>query len=568
VRLERFSIQKYRSIIKAEKLPLGDLTVLVGPNNEGKSNILQALVVGMEELASPRVRRRGVAGRRNREHGGYFWDRDFPQSLQAAEPNGHSIMDFDFALTDDEIDDFYGEVGSRLNGILPLRLSFGGTRASFTVRKQRHATALSAKRDEIAGFVAARVQVQYVPAVRTAERASRIVQTMVRRELRAAERDTEYADAMRRLRELQEPVLRRISDAITDKVQGVLPDVRSITLEVDEDDRAPWGVGGRHRVIVDDGNPTELDLKGDGMQSLTALSLIQHYSTASADAKEFILAIEEPEAHLHPKAIHALREVIRETSSRQQVVVTTHSPLFVNRLETSRNIIVERTQARPASSVQELRSVLGVRTPDNLEGAEVVLVVEGQEDETALRPLLAERSEALGRALADGMLTLYPLHGGGNLNYALTQLRDSLAAIHAFLDSDEAGHQAAAAAAAEGLLDEPDRTFAIRSGKTESEFEDLVDPALYADAVEDRFGVDVEVNLGRRGRSAGKWSSRMPLVFEACGERWEGRKEGQLKALVAECVARSPADAIDADCDSVVASLVTALERKLAARLT
>ncbi len=33
MRLERFSIQKYRSIIKAEKLPLGDLTVLVGPNN-------------------------------------------------------------------------------------------------------------------------------------------------------------------------------------------------------------------------------------------------------------------------------------------------------------------------------------------------------------------------------------------------------------------------------------------------------------------------------------------------------------------------------------------------------
>lgn len=153
MRLERFSIQKYRSIIKAEKLPLGDLTVLVGPNNDGKSNILEALVVGMEELASPLARPR-VRGRRKREHGGYFWERDFPQSLQPAEPAGRSIMDFDFALTSDEIDDFYGEVGSRLNGILPLRLSFGGNRPAFSVRKQRHSRALSAKREEIAGFVA------------------------------------------------------------------------------------------------------------------------------------------------------------------------------------------------------------------------------------------------------------------------------------------------------------------------------------------------------------------------------------------------------------------------------
>jgi putative ATP-dependent endonuclease of OLD family len=317
---------------------------------------------------------------------------------------------------------------------------------------------------------------------------------------------------------------------------------------------------------VDDGNPTELELKGDGVQSLAALSLIQHYSTSTAKAKEFILAVEEPEAHLHPKAIHALREVIRDTSARQQVVVTTHSPLFVNRLETGRNIIVERTQARPASSVQELRTVLGVRTSDNLEGAEVILVVEGQEDETALRPLLATGSESLERALADGMLTIYPLHGGGNLNYALTQLRDSLAAVHAFLDADEAGHRAADAASAEGLLGDADRTFAIQPGAEESEFEDLVVPAAYREAVRDRFGVDVEVNLGRRGRSAGKWSRRMPLVFEACGERWESRMEGQLKAVVAECVARSPTTAIKPDCETVIGSLVAALDRKLAAR--
>jgi putative ATP-dependent endonuclease of OLD family len=205
MRLDYFSVQKYRSIIKAEKLALGDLTVLVGANNEGKSNILQALVVGMGELSSPRpgVGRRAAYGRSSRMAGTYSWVRDFPRSLQAAEPTGKSTMDFDFSLTDDEVEMFHEEVGSRLNGILPLRLQFGGTRPVFSVRKQRHSTALSAKRDEIAAFVARRVQMQYIPAVRDAKAASDIMRSMLRHELAAAEHQATYQQALQTLRRLQ-----------------------------------------------------------------------------------------------------------------------------------------------------------------------------------------------------------------------------------------------------------------------------------------------------------------------------------------------------------------------------
>lgn len=40
MRLVSFSVRRFRSITEAYKLPLGDYSVLVGPNNEGKSNIL------------------------------------------------------------------------------------------------------------------------------------------------------------------------------------------------------------------------------------------------------------------------------------------------------------------------------------------------------------------------------------------------------------------------------------------------------------------------------------------------------------------------------------------------
>ena len=53
-----------------------------------------------------------------------------------------------------------------------------------------------------------------------------------------------------------------------------------------------------------------------------------------------IIAIEEPESHLHPDAIHSLVDVINGVSENHQVVITTHNPLFVQRNAVSENVIV------------------------------------------------------------------------------------------------------------------------------------------------------------------------------------------------------------------------------------
>ncbi|MGR3713740.1 MAG: AAA family ATPase [Shimia sp.] len=45
-----FSVENYRSITTARKIPLSDYSLLVGANNEGKSNILHALTLGMDAL--------------------------------------------------------------------------------------------------------------------------------------------------------------------------------------------------------------------------------------------------------------------------------------------------------------------------------------------------------------------------------------------------------------------------------------------------------------------------------------------------------------------------------------
>ena len=50
MRLLSFSVVNFRSITNARKIQTNNMTVLVGKNNEGKSNILKALTLAMDIL--------------------------------------------------------------------------------------------------------------------------------------------------------------------------------------------------------------------------------------------------------------------------------------------------------------------------------------------------------------------------------------------------------------------------------------------------------------------------------------------------------------------------------------
>ena len=102
-------------------------------------------------------------------------------------------------------------------------------------------------------------------------------------------------------------------------------------------------------------------------------------------------------------------------------------------------------------------------------------------------------------------------------------------------------------------------------GGRESEFEDLVEPDLYREAFLNAFGVSLDHNWLKK-LSRGKWSRRMPTIFEASGTPWDEDVESQAKALVAEAVAASPTEAIMDQSASIIEALVDALERKLRLR--
>lgn len=100
-------------------------------------------------------------------------------------------------------------------------------------------------------------------------------------------------------------------------------------------------------IRVDDGVNTSIAEKGSGMQRALALAVTKVYADFLAkhedDAaltKPLFFFIDEPEISLHPKAQAVLVDALCEIAKRQQVFMTTHSPLFLKCLGINENTIL------------------------------------------------------------------------------------------------------------------------------------------------------------------------------------------------------------------------------------
>lgn len=76
-----------------------------------------------------------------------------------------------------------------------------------------------------------------------------------------------------------------------------------------------------------------------------------------------LIGIEEPENHLHPRLLPELAEECRNASARSQLMVTTHSPFFVNGLKPEEVWVLFRdeqgyTQARRAADMKGINEFM------------------------------------------------------------------------------------------------------------------------------------------------------------------------------------------------------------------
>lgn len=291
---------------------------------------------------------------------------------------------------------------------------------------------------------------------------------------------------------------------------------------------------------------------------------MRQQTSAKKSGRSQIIALEEPESHLHPGAIHGLRGVLGELAEGHQLVITTHCPLFVDRARPGSTIIVKENIAKAAHVIEEIRSTLGVRAADNLRSAEWALCVEGMDDATSLRRVLADLSPTIRLALDSNKLAIDVLGGASKLVYKLSLLRDAMCSYVVFVDDDRSGRDAVAAATSAGLLHGSQFSLTICAGLREAEFEDLLDSHKYRDLLLAAHGVDVRCEQMRKANK--KWSERIAAAFRAQGKPWDDTVKALVKRQVAEHVERHGTEILHQDRRGVVDSLVRILEMRIVER--
>lgn len=558
MKLSDFSVVNYRSITTARKIKTNNMTVLVGKNNEGKSNILRALTLAMDimKIYSKDPRSLQIAVRPYLKNH-YSWEKDYPISLQEKNPNGWSSIDLNFELDEQDILAIRSMTGMRLSGCIPVRVSTNGAAAKIDIPKRGTAAFADAdNKKKIIEYVCFKIDFNFIPAVRTEYDALRVVDSLIEKSLETLDTNPDYINAMNKIEELQQGILDGISNQIIEPLQEFLPTVRNVQIHI-QNERRRIAMRRNTEIIIDDGTPTPIQQKGDGIKSLTALAILN--IPARVD-RVSVVAIEEPESHLHPESARQLYDTIMSLSQTHQIVLTTHSPLFVNRTNLKENIIVNDGKATPVKKIKEIRDVLGIHISDNLTNAEHVLIVEGEDDKIALEKLLPSMSTKIKRAIQNGTFIIDYIGGAGNLPYKLSFYRNLQCKYHVLLDNDDAGRHAGSEAERQGLLDVRNVTYAICNGSPNAEIEDCYNKAVYENAILNEFGVNINVAEFRGNK---KWSDRIAGCFLSQGKLWNDAMEKRVKLVVANEISEEVDTVLNEHKRSSMDALVTSLETLL-----
>jgi len=349
--------------------------------------------------------------------------------------------------------------------------------------------------------------------------------------LESIEEKPEYVEAIKTINILQQAMLDNIANNIKKPLQVFIPSIKDIEIKIMEEYRKK-SLRRDIDIIVDDGTRTSIEYKGDGIKSLASIAMLKDKTFHKSLP---IIAIEEPESHLHPSAINQLYCVIQNLAEHNQVIVTTHNPLFVVRSKANANIIIENGKAKPAKNIKQIRDVLGVKVSDNLMNANYVLVVEGEDDKVSLMKILPLLSKKLKDTITSNDFCIEEIGGASNLSYRLSSLKSSMCLYHVLLDKDKEGNNAFEKAKKDGLIDIKDITFTNCNGMRESEFEDCLNVDIYAEDILNEFGVDLKTSRYFRG-SKKKWSDRVKECFIAVGKPWSDSVEKKVKFVVADSV--------------------------------
>lgn len=195
MRLVEFSVTNYRSITTASKISLGNYTVLVGKNNEGKSNLLTALNVSMQYLiAHAHSWKENSSLHRDK----YNWQRDFPSQLKKRKSGLESIFRLNFRLEGDELQQFHEQIHINGNDDIPITIKIGRENKPDIRVPKRGTSSYNKKSTQVTTFISERIYFNYIPAIRTEDMATEVLEEAFYSHLSVLRDNPEYVEAEKR----------------------------------------------------------------------------------------------------------------------------------------------------------------------------------------------------------------------------------------------------------------------------------------------------------------------------------------------------------------------------------
>ena len=347
MRITRIEIQNFRSI-RHLVVDLGKTTVFVGPNNAGKTAILDAVRIAL-------TRRWG-------QRGTGFTEYDVHLMNDAADPKTSDGVSIELRMEETEPGEWPAAVVEELDPIVQLDLNTNIRSIALRARCKWSGESgafepswefLNVKREPLTGRGARRTNLErfwrylpmfYLSALRDVGdeyssrsqfwgrllkslRISASLESRVQKVLDDLNRDVLNAD----------PRLQKIADTLSGATRIAARD-RDGALDLRVAPLKTWDLLSKAEIILrNEPNWPWLPLQrqGQGVQSLSVIFLFQAFVNhllreLYEPASEPVLALEEPETHLHPQAARTLWAHVDALPG--QTIVTTHSPYFVQRV--------------------------------------------------------------------------------------------------------------------------------------------------------------------------------------------------------------------------------------------
>ena len=508
MKLKSLTIQNYRSITKAYKIKLSDYMILIGKNNEGKSNILKAIQIAFHIIKNFRKNPYIVLLKSE-----YDYSEDFPISLINSKKikDKKTIFKLEIEFSDEERKEFNNLYKSKISKDISIHIDIKDRYPNLSIPKKGKTSVNQTNRiSDICEYISKNLFVEYISAIRVQRDSEEIVDSLIDFELNNIN-DEEYCKAKQIVERYHKDKIQSLEKRLKSPLKTFLPNIKDVRFEAKE--RASYGLRRDIEILVDDGVLTSLKKKGDGVKSLFSIALLSSVESN----KSRIILIDEPENHLHPEAIHYINSVISDLSVNNQMIISSHNPIFVDRLNINNNIIVENGKAIPATKIDEIRKNIGVRCSDNLIYADYVIVVEGQSDKELLKKYFSNYPE-LKKLLNSNKISIRVIDGTHNLESEVYSLDRYLCNYLILLD-----HDGASKSAVNNLKnifnieDKKIRYFSV-NGKKDSELEDLLMPITYQSILL-KYGINIDCDLFKN--KSRKWSDKVGDIAISVGIDFE-----------------------------------------------